>query len=305
MSITKHLLALALGACLTARFGAGVSAQESLIEVYQRALHERSGHSRGGSHLSRARLRSSRRREATLAAAARTSTASARSNDYRDIPSGSDLDGGITVGSRTSQRQTVGAGLGRLPDQPLRSRCSIGREYATLKQADKRVARAETDYRGGASRTSCSAWRQRYFDGARCRRQSSPRRSRSVTAISRQLEQAQRRFEVGLIAITDVQQSQAGYDDCRRGRDRGAETCSSTRLRALARDHRRDRAWTSRRRRTTCRCWRRTRKRRASGCESRSSRTLTLPVEPARRPTSRTMDIDDSKARLAAPDVEL
>ncbi len=32
-------------------------------------------------------------------------------------------------------------------------------------------------------------------------------------AISRQLEQAQRRFEVGLIAITDVQQSQAGYDD--------------------------------------------------------------------------------------------
>ena len=32
-------------------------------------------------------------------------------------------------------------------------------------------------------------------------------------AIARQLEQAQRRFEVGLIAITDVQQSQAGFDD--------------------------------------------------------------------------------------------
>ena len=31
-------------------------------------------------------------------------------------------------------------------------------------------------------------------------------------AIARQLEQAQRRFEVGLIAITDVQESQAGYD---------------------------------------------------------------------------------------------
>ena len=34
MSITKHLLAFALGACLTAQ----VSAQESLIDVYQRAL---------------------------------------------------------------------------------------------------------------------------------------------------------------------------------------------------------------------------------------------------------------------------
>jgi outer membrane protein len=32
-------------------------------------------------------------------------------------------------------------------------------------------------------------------------------------SVSRQLEQSQRRFEVGLIAITDVQQSQAGYDD--------------------------------------------------------------------------------------------
>jgi outer membrane protein len=31
-------------------------------------------------------------------------------------------------------------------------------------------------------------------------------------AIGRQLEQANRRFEVGLIAITDVQESQAGYD---------------------------------------------------------------------------------------------
>jgi outer membrane protein len=32
-------------------------------------------------------------------------------------------------------------------------------------------------------------------------------------AISRQLEQAERRFEVGLIAITDVKEAQAGYDD--------------------------------------------------------------------------------------------
>src|SRR5262245_48694342 len=34
MSFTKHLLAVALGACLTAQ----VSAQESLLDVYQRAL---------------------------------------------------------------------------------------------------------------------------------------------------------------------------------------------------------------------------------------------------------------------------
>ena len=36
--------------------------------------------------------------------------------------------------------------------------------------------------------------------------------SASREAIARQLEQAQRRFDVGLIAITDVQQAQAAYD---------------------------------------------------------------------------------------------
>ena len=49
MSITKQLLALALGACVAAP----ALAQESLIDVYQRALDERPGHSRSGGHLSR------------------------------------------------------------------------------------------------------------------------------------------------------------------------------------------------------------------------------------------------------------
>ncbi|NIW24541.1 MAG: TolC family protein, partial [Gammaproteobacteria bacterium] len=31
-------------------------------------------------------------------------------------------------------------------------------------------------------------------------------------SLSQQLEQAQRRFDVGLIAITDVQEARAGYD---------------------------------------------------------------------------------------------
>ena len=39
------------------------------------------------------------------------------------------------------------------------------------------------------------------------------------TAIARQLEQARQRFEVGLIAITDVQESQAAYDQSRRFRN--------------------------------------------------------------------------------------
>lgn len=37
----------------------------------------------------------------------------------------------------------------------------------------------------------------------------------ATEAIGRQLEQAQKRFEVGLIAITDVQEAQAGFDQAR------------------------------------------------------------------------------------------
>jgi len=53
---------------------------------------------------------------------------------------------------------------------------------------------------------------QRYFDVLAAEDNLSSA-SAQREAVSRQLEQANRRFEVGLIAITDVQQSQAGYDD--------------------------------------------------------------------------------------------
>ena len=52
---------------------------------------------------------------------------------------------------------------------------------------------------------------QRYFDvlGARDTLEAT---EAAKEAIARQLEQSEKRFEVGLIAITDVQESQAAYD---------------------------------------------------------------------------------------------
>src|SRR5262245_42484927 len=81
----------------------------------------------------------------------------------------------------------------------------------TLKQADKRVAQAETTYEA-AKQDLTTRVATRYF--AVLGAEDSLASARSAReSISRQLEQAQRRFEVGLIAITDVQQSQAGYDN--------------------------------------------------------------------------------------------
>lgn len=79
-----------------------------------------------------------------------------------------------------------------------------------LRRADKLVAKAEAD-REAAQQDLVVRVGQKYFDvlGAEDRLTSL---HANRQAIARQLEQAKQRFEVGLIAITDVQESQAAYD---------------------------------------------------------------------------------------------
>ena len=79
-----------------------------------------------------------------------------------------------------------------------------------LKQAGKRVAQAGADYEA-AQQDLIIRVAARYFDvlGAEDILTSI---HADRLAIARQLEQAKQRFEVGLIAITDVQESQAAYD---------------------------------------------------------------------------------------------
>jgi len=79
-----------------------------------------------------------------------------------------------------------------------------------LKQADKVVAKAEAD-REAAQQDLIVRVTESYFNvlGAEDRLLAI---HADRLAIARQLEQAKQRFEVGLIAITDVQESQAAYD---------------------------------------------------------------------------------------------
>ncbi len=83
-------------------------------------------------------------------------------------------------------------------------------QIVNLRRADKIVAKAEAD-REAAQQDLVVRVGQTYFDvlGAEDRLTSL---HANRQAIARQLEQAKQRFEVGLIAITDVQESQAAYD---------------------------------------------------------------------------------------------
>jgi len=83
-------------------------------------------------------------------------------------------------------------------------------QIVNLRRADKTVARAEA-VREAAQQDLIVRVAQRYMDVL-----AAEDRLTSIIAdrdaIARQLEQAKQRFDVGLIAITDVQESQAAYD---------------------------------------------------------------------------------------------
>ncbi len=83
-------------------------------------------------------------------------------------------------------------------------------QFVGLKQAGKRVAQANANYEA-AQQDLIVRVATRYFD-VLAAQDTLAAAEASRRAIARQLDQAQQRFDVGLIAITDVQESQAAYD---------------------------------------------------------------------------------------------
>jgi outer membrane protein len=83
-------------------------------------------------------------------------------------------------------------------------------QWVALRQADRQLARAEAEFRA-AEQDLMARVAQRYFEilGARATLMAA---EAAKEAIGRQLEQAEKRFEVGLSAITDVQEAQASFD---------------------------------------------------------------------------------------------
>ena len=82
--------------------------------------------------------------------------------------------------------------------------------FVGLRQAEKQVAQAETDL--AFTRQELLVRVATSYFQVLAAEDTLASETTAREAIGRQLEQAQRRFEVGLIAITDVQEAQAGYD---------------------------------------------------------------------------------------------
>jgi outer membrane protein len=95
-------------------------------------------------------------------------------------------------------------------DVTLRQSIFRWENWVSLKRADKQVAQAEVDYQAAQQdlilRTSES-----YFN-VLAAKDTLTAAEATYDALGRQLEQAEKRFEVGLIAVTDVQEAKAAYD---------------------------------------------------------------------------------------------
>jgi outer membrane protein len=88
-------------------------------------------------------------------------------------------------------------------------------QWQQLKRADSQVAVAEANYRA-AQQDLMVRVSSAYFDVLAAEDTLSAAEA-TLQAFSRQLEQAEKRFEVGLIAITDVQEARAAHDSATAG----------------------------------------------------------------------------------------
>ncbi|HEY5645225.1 MAG TPA: TolC family outer membrane protein, partial [Pseudomonadales bacterium] len=82
--------------------------------------------------------------------------------------------------------------------------------WVQLEQADLRTKRANAEF-AFARQELMLRVSERYFDVLRARDQLAFAQA-ALEAFGQQLKQAQQRFEVGLIAITDVEEAQSGFD---------------------------------------------------------------------------------------------
>jgi outer membrane protein len=82
--------------------------------------------------------------------------------------------------------------------------------WEALKRADSQVAQAEADYQA-AQQDLMERVAQRYFDvlGAQDDLEA---QQMALVSINRQLDQAEARYRIGLIAITDVEEARASHD---------------------------------------------------------------------------------------------
>ena len=117
---------------------------------------------------------------------------------------------GTRVLQRYAGQQLAFSRVFRLGPRAASDHLFTGSGLVGLKQSSRIAAQADADY-GVAQQDLALRVSTRYFD-VLAANDTMQAQQAALDAISRQLEQADKRFEVGLIAITDVQEARAARD---------------------------------------------------------------------------------------------
>jgi outer membrane protein len=193
----------ALGALATLLLAAMPAHSADLLSIYDEALvHDpeiREAEAR--------RLAQRESRPQAFAALLPSLSASANTGRSWSDQKGDTLVNGVPVGSgRDTSGRTDSTGW----SINLRQNVFSWSNWIALRTADTQVAQAEADYLA-ARQQLAQRVAQQYFAVLNAQDIVTAREA-ARDAISRQLEQAEQRFEVGLIAITDVQVARADRD---------------------------------------------------------------------------------------------
>ncbi len=194
-SINISILLITLGTFATS----GPAQAASLLEIYQQALQ-------GDPQIHEAEARRLAALESRPQARGVLFPQISATGDYTDSTTSGTSFSFINNADTTFDRDSTATNW----SVTLRQSLFRWDQIVNLKRADKSVTRAEA-VREAAQQDLIVRVAQRYFDILAAEdRLTSINANRE--AIARQLEQAKQRFDVGLIAITDVQESQAAYD---------------------------------------------------------------------------------------------
>lgn len=176
--------------------------QETLMEIYQRALQSDPTIREAEANYQAAAEARPQARSRILPS---LTLSASKAGSYDTNPFGVALQNGFVYGTSSSSGNAQ-HGVSVTLSQTLFD----WSKFTSLKQADKQVAQAQANYEA-AKQDLMIRVATAYFGvlGAQDTLQAA---IAARDSVSQQLEQAQRRFDVGLIAITDVQESQAGYD---------------------------------------------------------------------------------------------
>src|SRR5271170_5501151 len=98
--------------------------------------------------------------------------------------------------------------------------------WEALKRADSQVAQAEADYQA-AQQDLMDRVSQRYFDVLGAQDDVEAQQA-ALLSVNRQLAQAEARYQIGLIAVTDVEEARASHDSTAAAVIAAKRTLSST-----------------------------------------------------------------------------